>query len=99
VAQRLVGPSHATLTTMSFAKRHRRVLLFDAECVLAGAVLGFSPYFRRTTSQVPTEPLFSRLGPHTRQVATGSPLCQRYFDQGLAFLFGFTPCLCLPGKD
>src|SRR5580704_14504956 len=74
---------------MSFANRHRRVLLVVAGCLLAAVVLGFSPYFRRTTTQAPTEPLFSGLGPHTRKVTTDSPLCQKYFDQGLAFLFGF----------
>jgi tetratricopeptide (TPR) repeat protein len=35
------------------------------------------------------EPLFEGLGTHTRSVATSSPEAQRYFNQGLAFLFGF----------
>ena len=35
------------------------------------------------------EPLFDGLGSHTRKVTTTSPEAQRYFDQGLRFLFGF----------
>jgi tetratricopeptide (TPR) repeat protein len=34
-------------------------------------------------------PLFQGLGPHTRSVTTKSPLAQKYFDQGMNFLFGF----------
>lgn len=75
---------------MSLASRHRRALFLVAGCLLAAVVLGFSPYFRRSAQpQTPTEPLFSGLGPHTRSVTTDSPLCQKYFNQGLAFLFGF----------
>jgi hypothetical protein len=81
--------SHATLTTMSFANRRRRVLVFVAGCLLAAVVFGLSPFFRRTLPHVPTEPLFSGLGPHVRQATTHAPLCQKYFDQGLPFLFGF----------
>jgi tetratricopeptide (TPR) repeat protein len=35
------------------------------------------------------EPLMKGLGSYTRKVTTKSPLAQRYFDQGLAFLHGF----------
>lgn len=34
-------------------------------------------------------PLFDGLGTHSRRVTTGSPEAQRYFDQGLAFLYAF----------
>ena len=34
-------------------------------------------------------PHFEGLGPHTRKVTTNVPEAQRYFDQGLAFLYGF----------
>jgi tetratricopeptide (TPR) repeat protein len=34
-------------------------------------------------------PLFAGLGKHTRKVATTKPEAQRYFDQGLMFLFAF----------
>jgi tetratricopeptide (TPR) repeat protein len=54
--------------------------------LIAGASYKFS-----LTSQPgrASEPFFSGLGSHTRKVTTRSPLAQRYFDQGLAFLFGF----------
>jgi tetratricopeptide (TPR) repeat protein len=39
--------------------------------------------------KVPTVPLFQGLGKHTRKVTTSSPVAQRYFDQGLAFVYGF----------
>ena len=35
------------------------------------------------------EPLYSGLGSYTRKVTTDTPLAQRYFDQGLAWLHGF----------
>jgi tetratricopeptide (TPR) repeat protein len=38
---------------------------------------------------VPTVPLFAGLGKHTRKITTTSPQAQRYFDQGLAFVYGF----------
>ena len=41
------------------------------------------------TVKVPTVPLFSGLGKHMRKVTTTSPQAQRYFDQGLAFVYGF----------
>jgi tetratricopeptide (TPR) repeat protein len=36
-----------------------------------------------------TVPLFSGMGTHSRPITTSSPLAQRYFDQGLAFLYAF----------
>jgi hypothetical protein len=35
------------------------------------------------------EPFFEGLGSHTRKISTDSPEAQKYFDQGLNFLFGF----------
>src|SRR5262245_65753288 len=35
------------------------------------------------------EALFEGRGTHARKITTHSPEAQRYFDQGLAFLFGF----------
>ncbi len=35
------------------------------------------------------EPLLQGLGPHAHKVTTKSPQAQKYFDQGLNFLFGF----------
>ena len=37
----------------------------------------------------PAEPYFAGLGNHTRKVSTESATAQRYFDQGLAFLYAF----------
>lgn len=34
-------------------------------------------------------PLFDNLGSHTHKITTRSPEAQRYFDQGLRFVFGF----------
>jgi tetratricopeptide (TPR) repeat protein len=46
-----------------------------------GLLLSSSVYAR--------EPLYSGLGSYTRKVTTDAPLAQRYFDQGLAWLYGF----------
>ena len=35
------------------------------------------------------EPIFEGLGTHGREVTTASPEAQRYFDQGLCFLYAF----------
>jgi len=48
--------------------------------ILASAVLH---------AQKPDIPLNPGLGHHSRKVATTSPLAQKYFDQGLAYLYGF----------
>lgn len=37
----------------------------------------------------PPVPLFDGLGSHTFKITTASPEAQRYFDQGLRFVFGF----------
>ena len=41
------------------------------------------------THGAPSIPLFDSLGTHTHPVTTSSPEAQRYFDQGLRFVFGF----------
>src|SRR4051812_11681840 len=41
------------------------------------------------TETRPREPLFEGLGAHGRKVTTSSPEAQRYFDQGLSFLYAF----------
>ena len=79
---------------MSLATRRPQVYVIVLGCLFAVLMLGFFPYFlREPRPSVPTEPLFgdlgSNLGPHTRKVTTASTLAQRYFDQGLAFLYGF----------
>ena len=40
-------------------------------------------------SSKPAEPFFTGLGTHTRKVSTTSATAQRYFNQGLAFLYAF----------
>ena len=42
-----------------------------------------------TTAAAEAPPLFDGLGIHSRKVVTASPAAQKYFDQGLAFLFAF----------
>jgi len=79
---------------MSVATRRPRNYVIVLGCLFAALVLGFAAYFlREPLPSQPTEPLFgdlgSDLGHHTRRVTTTSPLTQRYFDQGLAFLYGF----------
>ena len=49
---------------------------------LAVALGVLSPLFAR-------EPVFTGLGPYTRQITTNSPQAQRYFNQGLDFYYGF----------
>ena len=48
-----------------------------------------SPDDKRPGSSVAKPPLFEGLGKHTRPVTTTNPDAQRYFDQGLNFLFAF----------
>ena len=42
-----------------------------------------------TPTNAAREPLFKGLGTHSRKITTKSPQAQRYFDQGLRFLYGF----------
>jgi tetratricopeptide (TPR) repeat protein len=63
------------------------MLLLGLTAVVA---LGFSAYWLREPRRSgPVEPFFDGLGTYTRKITTNSPVAQRYFDQGLAFLFGF----------
>ncbi|HUE13080.1 MAG TPA: tetratricopeptide repeat protein [Planctomycetaceae bacterium] len=55
-------------------------------CVLGMTVVSC---FGRALADTPAEPHFQGLGTHTRKITTHSPEAQKYFDQGLAFLFGF----------
>jgi tetratricopeptide (TPR) repeat protein len=75
---------------MSIATRRPRINVVAMVCLAAAMVLGLAAFFwhdlRRTP---PVEPFFSGLGDHTWKVGTNSPLAQRYFDQGVAFLYGF----------
>src|SRR5438874_4161165 len=54
------------------------------------AVLVFTGWLSgQTKSAWCDEPRFQGLGSHTRKVSTQSDDAQRFFDQGLAFLFAF----------
>ncbi len=53
------------------------------------ASLVFSLLLAVSAPARPAIPLIENLGAHTRPVTTGSPEAQRYFDQGLRFVFGF----------
>lgn len=75
---------------MSVATRRPRIGVVAIVCLTAAMALGFAAYFWHDLRRpVPVEPFFSGLGDHSWNVATSSPLAQRYFDQGLAFLYGF----------
>jgi tetratricopeptide (TPR) repeat protein len=79
---------------MLVATRRPRNYVIVLGCLFAALVLGFAAYLlREPRPSQPTEPLFgdlgSDLGHHTRKVTTTSALSQKYFDQGLAFLYGF----------
>jgi hypothetical protein len=53
------------------------------------AVVVFA-YASPPSSPMPAAPpLFDNLGTHSRAITTASPEAQRYFDQGMRFLFGF----------
>jgi tetratricopeptide (TPR) repeat protein len=75
---------------MAIVARRPRIDVLVLGCLSAAILAGFACYFfyplRRSE---PVEPFFEGLGSHTRTVTTSSPLAQRYFDQGLAFLYGF----------
>lgn len=60
--------------------RRTGLLLLAAASLLAGCTPG---------ERVPGARLFAGLGDHTRAVSTASPQAQRYFDQGLAWYYGF----------
>jgi len=40
-------------------------------------------------AQAAASPLFEGMGSHTRPITTSSPLAQKYFDQGLVWMFAF----------
>ncbi len=62
---------------------HRSTLV---RCILGIAAVSFSV---RLMADAPAEPHFQGLGTYTRKITTHSPEAQKYFDQGLAFLYGF----------
>jgi tetratricopeptide (TPR) repeat protein len=70
----------------------RRSLLIAPAAITLGVclVIACRVYVARTNSVGPAKrPFFAGLGKHGRPITTNSPLAQRYFDQGLAFLYAF----------
>jgi tetratricopeptide (TPR) repeat protein len=66
----------------------RRAIL--VACIISLVVCGAAPFFfHRWSPEPPTEPFIPGLGSYSRKITTQSPTAQRYFDQGLAFLYGF----------
>ena len=63
----------------------KTTLLFRLSLLLTLG-LGGSPRSLAATAKLP---LYDGLSAYTRQVTTGSPEAQRYFNQGLAFTYGF----------
>ncbi len=66
--------------------KNRRLL---AACLLAAAVSMPAAAAESAAATTSTTPLFDGVGGFTRKVTTTSADAQRYFDQGLAFLYAF----------
>jgi tetratricopeptide (TPR) repeat protein len=64
------------------------VVVGAAACVGGGRAADPKPVSDDPAS-APREPLFNGLGPRSRPVRTASAEAQRYFDQGLKFVFAF----------
>ncbi|MEO7598239.1 MAG: hypothetical protein ABIV50_04865, partial [Opitutus sp.] len=66
-------------------------LILATAAVLAFPLTGASATTQAGAAQDRTgpAPLFNRLGSYTRKVSTKDPLAQRYFNQGMMFLWGF----------
>jgi tetratricopeptide (TPR) repeat protein len=63
-------------------------LVVAAGCV-SSTVSGALADDSKPSDAAKPEPHFANLGRHNRKIATSVPAAQEYFDQGLAFLFGF----------
>ena len=75
-ALRLVSPVDSVRTLM------KRAGLLGGLILLASTGLP-------TSAASAAEPFFEGLGSHSRKITTKSPKAQRYFDQGIRFLYGF----------
>src|SRR5438045_1425816 len=73
---------------MEFSMRINRLSAIVVGLLLAANV-GALCAFAEPPARTQAEPRFSGLGPHHRKVTTTSDAAQQYFDQGLAFLYGF----------
>src|ERR1700685_1172567 len=81
------GPSHFSIGA--------RQIWFGVGLVgCVALIVGGATYLRlprRQLSNISFAPLFKGLENCSRHVSTASPIAQQYFDQGLAFLYGFNP--------
>jgi tetratricopeptide (TPR) repeat protein len=66
-----------------------RTILRGPQALRTAAFLTAMSVAGVTTGAPPEVPLFDGLGDHSRRVTTSSAKAQRYFDQGLAFLYAF----------
>ena len=72
-------------------KTHRPLLL----PVLAIALGIACPFVPAAPNESKPVPLIEGLGPYVRKITTSLPDAQRYFDQGLNFLFGFNHTMAI----
>jgi tetratricopeptide (TPR) repeat protein len=72
-------------------RQRRRVkrLIALGLCLFGSGVYAVVLIAQWRCSNCSNEPFFPGLGNHSRKVTTSSPIAQRYFDQGFAFLSGF----------
>jgi tetratricopeptide (TPR) repeat protein len=90
MTQRRLRPSGEPDFRVMKRLRKATVRAILVACFVSLAVCGSAPYFFHRWSQGATaEPFFAGLGPYSRKVTTHSEAAQKYFDQGLAFLYGF----------
>ncbi len=68
---------------------HAAISIRWSFALVLAVVPGAFVFGAEASAMRPKIPLYEGLGAHTRPIATKSPLAQKYFDQGLNFLFGF----------
>ncbi len=70
-----------------------RVLLALASFASVAGVIAFASHSEKSSANTahrePPAPLFDNLGGFSKRVSTSDPLAQRYFNQGMMFVFGF----------
>lgn len=66
-----------------------RTIRHGSALLLAAFVAGISPILAIAATKQPDAPLLNGLGSLTHPISTGSPLAQRYFDQGFLLAYNF----------
>jgi tetratricopeptide (TPR) repeat protein len=79
------------LATNPVRSRRRWYLIASLSALLASFAMltVYTHSWSQPTQNVTYQPFFDGLGSYSRRVSTDSPMAQRYFNQGLAFLYGF----------